>query len=234
MPDRNRDRDQDRSRGDRPDPRYRDMPSVSNGPLRTSGNASGAQTFGYPGQSGHDVFSHDDDYQRGQGGYGQDQGRHAQSGHGRGAPHPSGGSPRAHGTGGHRGRGPRSYRRSDESITDELIDRFTDHPDLDATQILLQVEGGEVTLTGEVPERRMKHLAEDIAAEVRGIGELHNRIRVDDGRSWLGPAGEAVRSGNHGGEAQTGSGFASSDRLRDPIGVDERTEDGNEGRGPGS
>ena len=80
----------------------------------------------------------------------------------------------------------------------------------------------------------MKHLAEDIAAEVRGIGELHNRIRVDDGRSWLGPAGEAVRSGNHGGEAQTGSGFASSDRLRDPIGVNERTEDGTRGRGPGS
>lgn len=234
MPDRNHDRDHDRNRGSRPDPRYRDMPSVSNGPLRNSGGAAESQTFGYPGQSGHDVFSHDDDYQRGQGGYGQDQGRHAQSGHGRGAPRQPGGSDSSRGTGSHRGRGPRNYRRSDESITDELIDRFTDHPDLDATQILLQVEDGEVTLTGEVPERRMKHLAEDIAAELRGITELHNRIRVDDGKSWLGPTGQAVRSGNHGGEAQTGSGFASSDRLRDPLGVDERTEDGNEGRGPSS
>lgn len=226
---------QDHDHGQRPDPRYRDMPSVSNGPLRNSGNASGSQTFGYPGQSGHDVFSHDDDYQRGQGGYGQDQGRHAQSGHGRGAPRDRGGSSQSRGTGGgHRGRGPRNYRRSDESITDELIDRFTDHPALDARQILLQVEGGEVTLTGEVPERRMKHLAEDIAAELHGITELHNRIRVDDGRSWLGPPGKAVRSGNDGGEAQTGSGFSSSERLRDPLGVDDRTESSNEGRGPSS
>ncbi|MCE7031538.1 BON domain-containing protein [Lysobacter sp. GX 14042] len=225
----------DRDHGPRPDPRYQDMPSVSNGPIRTSGNASSARTFGYPGQSGHDVFSHDDDYQRGPGGYGQDQGRHAQSGHGRGGSQHADSDRHSRGSGGHRGRGPRNYRRSDESIADELVDRFTDHPDLDATQILLQVEDGEVTLTGEVPERRMKHLAEDIAAELHGVAELHNRIRVDDGKSWLGPPGEAVRSGNHqGGESQIGSGFSSSGRLRDPLGVDERSEDRDQGRGPSS
>lgn len=179
MPHRNhgsRDRNRDHGKGQGPDSRYYNMPSVSNGPLRDndSSNASGARTFGYPGQSGHDAFSHDDHYQRGPG-------RES-----------------------HRGRAPRNYQRADESITDELIERFTDHPALDATQILLQVEDGEVTLTGEVPERRMKHLAEDIAAEVRGVGELHNRISVDDGRSWLGPPGQAVRSGSN----QPGSGFS--------------------------
>ena len=167
-----------------PDRRYHDMPSVSNGPLRTSGNASGAETFGYPGQSGHDVFSHDDD-----------PGRHRAAPRPRHAPD-------------HRGRAPRNYQRADESIADELIDRFTDHPELDATRILLEVEDGTVTLSGEVPARGMKHLAEDIAAAVHGVGELHNRIRADDGTSWLGPPGRAVRTGDREGHGKPGSGFS--------------------------
>lgn len=106
----------------------------------------------------------------------------------------------------HRGRGPRDVIRSDERITDDLIQRLTRDDDIDAREILVLVENGAVTLTGEVSERRMKHLAEDLAAAVPGVREVHNRIAVDRGARSFGPAAQAVRSG----EDQQGSGFSSS------------------------
>lgn len=191
---------------------YRDMPSVTNRRWRESPPGSRAYSYGYEGQGGYGDFT--------QGGYGEDQGPHAQSGHGRGGSH-FGHGPGEHGAGGHqhrapgsghRGRGPRDYVRPDDSIVDELIDRMTDDEHLDATEILLMVENGAVTLTGEVPERRMKHIAEDIADAVRGVRDIENRIRVDNGVDSVGPGG-AVRSGSN----QRGSGFSSSGRTDDPM-----------------
>lgn len=104
-----------------------------------------------------------------------------------------------------RGRGPRNAARSDSLVAEELGERFTDDELLDASEILLRVEGGHVLLTGEVPERWMKHRAEDIADGVRGVRDIDNRIRVDDGSGSFGTGG-AVRSGH----SQQGSGFSSS------------------------
>ena len=82
-------------------------------------------------------------------------------------------------TGGHRGRGPRNILRSDERIADDLIERLTRDEEIDASEILVAVEAGSVTLTGEVPERRMKHLAENLAAEVQGRdGDVAARARL--------------------------------------------------------
>lgn len=113
---------------------------------------------------------------------------------------------------GHRGRGPQGYVRPDERIADDIIDRLTDAPDIDASEIMLMVEAGVATLTGNVPLRAMKHRAEDIAADASGVREVHNRIRVDDGAASFGRPGEAVRSGND----QLGSAFSSSARP-DPV-----------------
>jgi len=107
---------------------------------------------------------------------------------------------------GHRGRGPRNIVRSDERIADDLIERLTRDEDIDASEILVAVDAGAVTLTGEVPERRMKHLAEDLAVAVQGVREVHNRLLVDKGSASFGPPGQAVRSGSD----QQGSGFSSS------------------------
>ena len=108
--------------------------------------------------------------------------------------------------GGHRGRGPRNVTRSDERIADDLIQRLTRDDEIDASEVLVAVENGEVTLTGEVPERRMKHLAEDLASAVQGVRNVHNRVQVDRGSRSFGPPGRAVRSGYD----QQGSGFSSS------------------------
>lgn len=113
--------------------------------------------------------------------------------------------------GGQRGRGPRSEVRPDASIADDIYQRLTDDHELDASEILLSVEDGRVTLTGEVPEKAMKRRAEDIAAQARGVRDIHNRIRYDDGTASFGPAGRAVRSGND----QLGSGFSSSERTQE-------------------
>src|SRR5690606_35444851 len=59
----------------------------------------------------------------------------------------------AAGRGVHVGRGPKGYRRSDEAIADDIDERLTRHPDLDATDIEVRVMNGEVSLTGEVDGR---------------------------------------------------------------------------------
>jgi hypothetical protein len=76
------------------------------------------------------------------------------------------------------GRGPRGWQRSDERIRDDINERLTDHPALDATEIQVQVNQGEVTLGGTVDERRAKRLAEDIAESVSGVKDVHNQLRV--------------------------------------------------------
>ncbi len=78
----------------------------------------------------------------------------------------------------HRGRGPRGYTRSDERIREDVNDRLTDDPYVDASDIDVIVSGGEVTLSGTVDDRRSKHRAEDIAESVSGIRHVQNNLRV--------------------------------------------------------
>ncbi len=81
--------------------------------------------------------------------------------------------------GNHRGRGPRGYRRADERIRDDINDRLTDHPYIDATDIEVGVNSGEVALTGAVENRQTKRLAEVIADSVSGVTNVENRLRVN-------------------------------------------------------
>ena len=78
----------------------------------------------------------------------------------------------------HAGRGPRNYRRSDARILEDVCEALTRHGDVDATDIEVAVEGGEVTLSGTVDDRRTKRLAEDVAASCAGVHDVHNRLRV--------------------------------------------------------
>ncbi|MFX7506872.1 SWFGD domain-containing protein, partial [Acinetobacter baumannii] len=55
-----------------------------------------------------------------------------------------------------RGRGPRGYSRSDERVREDVSDRLTDDAYIDASDIEVTVSGGEVTLTGMVPDRHTK------------------------------------------------------------------------------
>ncbi|WP_413612249.1 BON domain-containing protein [Bdellovibrio sp. HCB-110] len=80
--------------------------------------------------------------------------------------------------GSYAGRGPRNYKRSDERINEEINEMLTRHSSIDADDITVEVKEGEVTLSGTVPERRMKHLAEDVAEGCFGVRDVTNNIRV--------------------------------------------------------
>jgi len=78
----------------------------------------------------------------------------------------------------YRGKGPKGYTRSDERIREDVNDRLTDDPWLDASDIDVAVAIGEVTLTGEVLSRQDKRRAEDCAEMVSGVTHVQNNLRV--------------------------------------------------------
>jgi BON domain len=83
-----------------------------------------------------------------------------------------------HGEGQHAGRGPRGYTRSDERIQEDINERLTRHPMIDATDVEVSVQNGEVTLRGYVDDRSAKRLAEDIADTVFGVKDVNNQLRL--------------------------------------------------------
>lgn len=84
---------------------------------------------------------------------------------------------------GHRGKGPKGYTRSDERIKEDVSDRLEDHYYLDASDIDVQVNGGDVVLTGTVDSRYSKRLAEDLVEGCSGVKNVENRIRVESNSS---------------------------------------------------
>jgi hypothetical protein len=87
----------------------------------------------------------------------------------------------------HTGRGPRGYRRPDTSIHDDLCTRLTFHPDVDASDVAVDVAGGEVLLRGTVASRATKRLIEDLAYGVRGVIDVSNLLHVGVAPGRLGP-----------------------------------------------
>jgi osmotically-inducible protein OsmY len=83
----------------------------------------------------------------------------------------------------HRGKGPKSYRRSDERIQEEICEQLALNPLIDASLMEVRVHNGEVTLSGEVFDRRMKYMADDVVDEVFGVTEINNRLRVARNRA---------------------------------------------------
>jgi osmotically-inducible protein OsmY len=83
------------------------------------------------------------------------------------------------------GRGPKGYKRSDERIREDICEVLTRDPQVDASDIDIEVKEGEVTLTGFVPERKMKHQAEDVVEKCMGVKDVTNNLRVrkEEGRS---------------------------------------------------
>jgi osmotically-inducible protein OsmY len=85
---------------------------------------------------------------------------------------------RREGPGGFRGRGPKGYRRSDARISEDINDRLTDDPWLDASEIEVAVASGEVTLSGIVADREAKHRAERCVERVSGVEHVQNNLRI--------------------------------------------------------
>lgn len=78
----------------------------------------------------------------------------------------------------HKGRGPKGYTRSDERIREDISDRLTDDSEIDASEIEIEVAGGEVTISGFVTDRIIKRKVEDLADAVSGVKHVQNNVRV--------------------------------------------------------
>jgi osmotically-inducible protein OsmY len=73
---------------------------------------------------------------------------------------------------------PERRRRPDESLAQEIREILTTDPELDATGVEVEVEGGAVTIAGEVADPDARLLAEELVESVAGVREVHNRLRV--------------------------------------------------------
>jgi osmotically-inducible protein OsmY len=78
----------------------------------------------------------------------------------------------------HRGRGPRGYKRSDERVREDVCDQLYNDPYVDASDIEVEVSGGEVTLGGTIDSRQTRRRAEDIAESALGVTHVQNNLRV--------------------------------------------------------
>jgi HSP20 family molecular chaperone IbpA len=115
-----------------------------------------------------------------------------------------------YGRGRYSGVGPKNYRRTDSRVEEEVCERLMEHPEIDASNIEVKVSNGEVTLSGTVNNRTMKHAAEDILDSISGVRDVNNQIRVkssiSDGASQPWPASQefsgtsSQRTNGHGQE----------------------------------
>lgn len=99
-------------------------------------------------------------------------------------------------SGPHTGRGPKGYRRSDDRIREEACDRLTAAGEVDASEIDVAVNDGEITLSGTVKTRQERRAAEDCVEDIPGARHVQNNLRVADADA--------------GGNAQTQPGKAST------------------------
>ena len=90
----------------------------------------------------------------------------------------------------YRGRGPRGYRRSDDRIQEEVNDLLTWDGQIDASDILVEVQDGVVTLSGAVPDRDQKRRAGRMVENVIGVMDVNNELQI----TRL-PGGERSRMG---------------------------------------
>jgi osmotically-inducible protein OsmY len=74
--------------------------------------------------------------------------------------------------------GPRVRRKPDDSLAREIHEILTTDPELDAADIEVVVEGGAVTLSGEVQHPDAKLLAEELTETISGVRLVHNRLVV--------------------------------------------------------
>jgi osmotically-inducible protein OsmY len=116
------------------------------------------------------------------------------------------------------GRGPKGYQRSDERLREEVSDRLMADDRIDASDIDVHVQDGEVTLTGAVTDRLAKRRAEDCAEAVMGVRDVMNQLRVQTrgvDSQGTDQGGSGMTSGSRSRQGSTSSGQADTDRGSD-------------------
>jgi osmotically-inducible protein OsmY len=72
-------------------------------------------------------------------------------------------------------------RRGDAAIRAEILRMIARAPWLDASKVAVAVDRGEVSLEGEIGERRTGTALREIAGRCRGVRSVHDRLQLTDG-----------------------------------------------------
>jgi HSP20 family molecular chaperone IbpA len=78
----------------------------------------------------------------------------------------------------HYGKGPKGYLRSDSRIFEEACEVLSRSPEIDASEISVDVKDQVITLTGEVISRKDKRKAEDLVEYISGTRDVQNKLKV--------------------------------------------------------
>jgi hypothetical protein len=89
------------------------------------------------------------------------------------------------------GRGSKNYQRSDERIKEDVSHRLTQHGNLNASDIEVNVKDGVVTLTGTVDSRQAKRMAEKTTDTVPGVKDVQNQLTIQQ------PCSNSSRNSRH-------------------------------------
>lgn len=82
--------------------------------------------------------------------------------------------------GSHFGKGPRGYQRSDTSIFEDVCDALSLSPDVDASDIDVDVKSGVVYLKGTVTDRTSKRMAELEIENISGVTDVQNFLTISE------------------------------------------------------
>lgn len=74
---------------------------------------------------------------------------------------------------------PENLERSDDRITELLCERLHDDPDLDASEVIVSVQGGRIKLEGTVDSLPTRKAVENVAEQF-GVQDLQSDLRVRD------------------------------------------------------
>jgi osmotically-inducible protein OsmY len=109
----------------------------------------------------------------------------------------------------HAGKGPKSYRRSEERIREDVCEALTHHAGLDASDIDVTVSEGVVTLVGSVESRQAKRMAEETIEHLSGVQDIKNELKVEDSTSKRSMSSSADSSMDSSGRSSMGTSTSS-------------------------
>jgi osmotically-inducible protein OsmY len=109
-----------------------------------------------------------------------------------------------------RGRGPKGYQRTDDRLKELICECLMEDPNIDASEVTIEVSGSVVTLSGTVDDRHTKYRIEEAAESVGGVRDINNQLRVQPQSSWQSQSGSQGQSSGTGSEASSARSSGSS------------------------
>lgn len=91
----------------------------------------------------------------------------------------------------HFGKGPKGFKRSDERIREDVSEAIARQGWIDASDVEVRVQSGEVILSGTIAHREDKRALERMIEDLPGVVDVHNELRLPRRSEGVEASGEA-------------------------------------------